>query len=115
MNFTGKIKQISPLVSGTSNSGKDWSKQSVLVEEIDKEYPNSMVFEAFNKPLDGLANGMMVNVDFNAKGSEYNGKLYNLLSIWKIEKAFSGMRSEVQPVTQSEQSEDDDDGSGLPF
>lgn len=106
MNFTGKIKQISPLVSGTSNSGKEWSKQSIWVEEIDKEYPNSMVFEAFNKPLDGFAVGMIVNIEFNAKGSEYNGKLYNSLSIWKIEKAFSEMRAETQPANREEQPEE---------
>jgi len=115
MNFTGKIKQISPLTSGTSNSGKDWSKQNIWVEEIDKEYPNSMVFEAFNKPLDGFANGMIVNVDFNAKGSEYNGKLYNSLSIWKIEKAFSEMRAELQPQTASQSEQSEDEISDLSF
>lgn len=84
MQFKGVVKKFGDTINGRGEKG-EWSKTSVLVEEIDTQYPNSFVFEAFNKPLDGLAVGMIVNVDYNGKASEYNGKLYNSLLIWKIE------------------------------
>jgi hypothetical protein len=90
MNFKGIVRQITPLVSGTSASGKEWTKQQVLVEEINTEHPNSIVFEAFNKPIDGIVLGVNVDVEFNAKYSEYQGKLYNSFQIYTIKKVFTG-------------------------
>ena len=114
MQFKGAIKQITDIQSGTSKQGKDWTKQNVLVEEINTEHPNSLVFEAFNKPLDGLAVGMVVNVEYNGKANEYNGKLYNSLLIWKIEVAGG-----VQPAQSTEivnpPNPIDDDTNDLPF
>jgi len=86
MKFKGAIRNISPVTSGTSSSGKEWTKQQISVEEINTEHPNSLVFEALNKPLEGLAVGIIVDVEYNAKVNEYNGKLYNSLLIYKIEK-----------------------------
>lgn len=85
MKFKGKIVKFGETTTGEKD-GKEWSKTSIWCEEIDQQYPNSFVFDAFNKNLDGLAAGMIVNVEYNAKASEYNGKFYNSLMIWKIEK-----------------------------
>lgn len=85
MNFKGIVRQITPLTSGTSAAGKEWTKQQVWVEEIDTEHPNSIVFEALNKPLDNIILGLNVKIEYNAKVNEFNGKLYNSLLIYKIE------------------------------
>jgi hypothetical protein len=92
MQFKGAVRQITQQQTGTSKSGKDWTKQNIVVEEIVDQFPNSILFEAFNKPLDGIGIGMIVTVDYNAKVSEYEGKFYNSMQIWKIEKVFSEMK-----------------------
>jgi hypothetical protein len=84
MKFKGKIVEMGETITGQGAKG-EWSKTSILVEEINQQYPNSLVFDALNKNIDGLAKGMIVNVEYNAKASQYNGKMYNSLLIYKIE------------------------------
>jgi hypothetical protein len=122
MQFKGKIVEIGDTVTGQGTKG-EWSKTPIWVEEIDKQYPNSLVFDAFNKNIDGLAKGMIVNVEYNGKVSVYNGHFYNSLLIYKIEKVFS----DVKPQTANQQKPDsalnvpnppnpiDDMSNNLPF
>ena len=44
-----------------------------------------------NKPLDGLAEGDEVEVSFNVRGNEYNGKYYKSTA-WRINKSHANPR-----------------------
>ena len=87
MEFTGKIIQISPAVSGTSQSGSQWRRQDFVIEEMTDRYPQSICLTAFNDKCDTLAKhavGDIVKVIFDSKAREHNGRWFNSLNIWAI-------------------------------
>ena len=84
MQFKGSIKKIGETITGQSEKGT-WSKTSILIEEIDTQYPNSLVFDDMKDKIGNLKPGMVVIVDYNCRAKEVNGKIFNSLSIWKIE------------------------------
>lgn len=83
MKIKGTVKFISEVVTGISGSGKEWKKQSVVIEE-DGQYPNSAVIDWFNKEINFVV-GDEIEVDFNIKATEYKGKYFNNLSAWTWE------------------------------
>lgn len=89
LKFSGKVAFIGETVSGTSPKG-DWTKTSFKVEEEDgSQYPNAILFDAFNKQdiIDKLEVGQSVDVLYNAKVNENNGRYFNSFGVWKVEIA----------------------------
>lgn len=41
ITFTGRVSVVLPVESGTSASGKSWSKQTIVITEEDVQYPIS--------------------------------------------------------------------------
>lgn len=80
MKIKGTVKFISEVVSGISASGKEWKKQSVVIEE-DAQYPNSAVIDWFNKEINFVV-GDEIEVDFNIKATAPKDKYFNNLSAW---------------------------------
>lgn len=100
--FKGIVKSETPEQSGTSAAGKEWVKKDFVLEETEGEYPNSLVVTNFN-------NKVVINVGdsgefhINSRVNEYNGKVYNSLNLWRVEKAA------IQPATQQAPSFTNDD------
>ncbi len=95
LKFTGKIKGIGPIVEGEKN-GKKWAKREFVVEEQGPEYPQSFKFSMFKngeytKYVTGFENeysvGDTVTVEMRGKCSNHNGKTYNNVDCWRIDKA----------------------------
>jgi len=64
--------------------------------------------------LDGLNEGDEVDVSFNVRGNEYNGKYYVNLQAWKLQKSGNGPANEPNaPAPDFEPMGDEDDD--LPF
>jgi hypothetical protein len=80
MQITGKLKTILPLESGTSKSGKEWQKQTVVIDTGD-EFNNLTAISAFGddkiKRLNKLEVGMSVAIMCNVYSREYKGKYYH--------------------------------------
>lgn len=88
MDFTGVIKFIGETQSGTSKAGKAWQKVEFIVEEVGEQYPNSLCFTAMNERISELTDfkvGTPVTVTYNAKAHEYNGKVFNSLSLFRLQ------------------------------
>lgn len=84
MNIEGKIIKIED--TQTFDSG---FQKRVVVVEVGGEYPQQIPLEFFKDKcsiLDQYEIGQNVDVHFNLKGSEYNGKYYVNLNAWKINK-----------------------------
>lgn len=90
-------------------------KRSFVVEEpSDKEWKSSLAIDLFKDKtalLDELQIGDMVKVGINYKANQYNGKRYNSISAWKLDKIGSGGGSWDAGYTPSYQPVNDD----LPF
>ena len=94
LKFTGKLVKVFESKKITDKMTK---REFVVQEEADK-YPQSILFEVINdkcKLLDDIKVGSTIEVAFNLRGREYNGKFYNTLSAWSIKKAY--INKEVQP------------------
>lgn len=105
--------------SGTSKAGNEWQKVEFIVEESGEAYPDTLCITAFNEKVGELAGinpGDEVEVEFNCRVNEYNGRAYNSLSMFKIEKAATPQAPaplpEQQPFEKQQGSQTDD---GLPF
>ena len=80
MEITGKLIKKLDLEQGTSKNGKEWKKQSFIVETIN-EYNKDVCISAFGedkiKQLNKLNIGDKVSILCNIYSREYKGRWYN--------------------------------------
>jgi hypothetical protein len=94
MQVTGKIKQILEPVTGQSKDGKEWKKITFVVSNNEGYEGAEQLFafeifgaEKVDKFLQYNKEGTPVDVDFNIRTNEYQGKYYTSLQAWKVFKA----------------------------
>lgn len=86
MNIKGKLKKKLDLVTGISKAGKEWQKQSFVLDTGTK-YNNIICIEAFGDKVQDLKNvseGDTLEVQININCNEYKGKYYTSLQAWSI-------------------------------
>tara|TARA_R110000803_G_scaffold30585_1_gene68890 strand:- start:417 stop:752 length:336 start_codon:yes stop_codon:yes gene_type:complete len=86
MEITGNIKLIQKTETGTSKSGKEWSKRQIVVTTTE-QYPQDIAIDFMGDKTLQINNfqvGNPVSVSINIRGNEYNGKYYNSINGWKI-------------------------------
>ncbi len=84
--LTGKIKLINDVQ--TFESG--FTKREFVVTVEDGKYPQEIALECIKDKtqlLDNFKAGQAVNVTFDIRGREYNGRYFNNLQAWRIEAA----------------------------
>lgn len=90
IEIIGTITNILPKVTGTSQKG-DWSKQEYVinVEGENEQYPRSICFQIFGEEKINTA-ALQVNervrVHLDIACHEYNGKFYNQISCWRVDR-----------------------------
>jgi hypothetical protein len=85
----GKIKAI----YDTQTFASGFSKREFVVTTLDGKFPQDLKFEVVKDKcplLDGFTPDQEVQVNFDIRGNEYNGKYYVNLSCWKIQAADGG-------------------------
>lgn len=79
MDISGKlIKKLKP-EGGTSKAGKEWKKQTIIIDN-GNDFNNLTAVSAFGdkiKQMDKLEVGMTVTILCNIYSREYNGKYYH--------------------------------------
>ena len=106
MKLKGKIQRILPIQQGTSVAGNQWQKVEFIVEETGSEHPDILCISAMNdrvQELLGFNNGDEVEVDISCRCNEYNGRVYNSLNLFKIEKTGVQQAPAPQPMPQPQQ------------
>ena len=86
MEVQGTLKQILPLESGESKSGKAWQKQTIVVE-TQETYPKLIAVEVSEKALSRLQDysiGQTITCSINIESREYNGRWFTSVKCWKI-------------------------------
>lgn len=86
MNFQWVITAKTPVTEVWQNA---MPKMSFIIEETwSKQYKDSLVIDAIKDKVDlveKLPIGSEVAIQYNGRANEYNGKMYNGLSLWKLE------------------------------
>jgi hypothetical protein len=102
----GAIKLINPIKVISDK----FSVREFVVTTPDAKYPQDILFQTINDKMDVLESlgvGQQVEVSYNVRGREFNGRYYNTLDAWKVE--ITGSKPS-QPSTQPIELDDD-----LPF
>lgn len=105
MEITGKITKITEEMKVGKNQT---DKQTVIVEELEGKYPNSIAIDFMGDKVMMSRNlhvGDEVNIKYNAKANEYNDKVYNNIRAWSLDV--------ISETKQNNDSTDDD--LWLPF
>ena len=101
--LTGKVINIGEMQTFKN----DFTKVEVVVEVVNGDYTNPIKLETYKKVatrvVDNLKVGDEINLQFSLKGSEYNGKYYTNLSMYKWDTISS---TESEPVQEAEVVED---------
>jgi hypothetical protein len=98
----GAIKLINPIKVISDK----FSVREFVVTTPDEKYPQDILFQTVNDKmavLESLGVGQQVEVSYNVRGREFNGRYYNTLDAWK-----------VQIIGQAAQTTNNDD-DGFPF
>ena len=90
MEITGKIIAILNDRSGISaNTGRTWRTVEYLLETIEMR-PRHMAFEVFGEDRIAACHievGEELTVSFDLNAHEYNGKWYNQLRAWQVQRS----------------------------
>jgi hypothetical protein len=125
----GKIK----VINDTQSFPSGFSKREFVVTTSHDKYPQDLKFEVVKdkcQMLDAYEVGQEVQVSFDIRGNEYNGKYFVNLSCWKIQSGSgggdssaprqnsdgvrTGNRSQAEPSMAELRNEDDFDDD-VPF
>mgnify|MGYP003146186878 FL=1 len=79
MEVTGKLVKKLDLETGTSKAGKEWQKQTVVID-TGEDFNNLIAISSFGdkmQKMNMLEEGMTVSIMCNVYSREYNGKYYH--------------------------------------
>ena len=85
MRVEGKLVKILTQETGVSKTGKEWKKQSIVIEQ-EKDYNKEVVVTFFGDNISNLQSkkvGERISCDINLSSREYNGKYYHNIDGWK--------------------------------
>jgi hypothetical protein len=80
----GAIKLINPIKVISDK----FSVREFVVTTPDAKYPQDILFQTINDKMDVLETlgvGQQVEVSYNVRGREFNGRYYNTLDAWKVQ------------------------------
>jgi competence transcription factor ComK len=106
------IKGAIKLINEVKVISDRFSVREFVITTFDSKYPQDILFQAVNDKMDMVAPlkvSHVVDVSFNLRGREFNGRYYNTLDVWKVthDKEF------VDPAAPSVQPQSEQDD--LPF
>ncbi len=86
MEIKGRIIQNLGLQGGTSKSGKQWSKASILIE-TEGQYPKKILLDNMKnaEEFSKLPIGFMGTFHVEINSNEFNGRWYTSVNCWKWE------------------------------
>jgi hypothetical protein len=95
----GKLKWI----GDTQSFASGFTKREFVVTTAADKYPQDLKFEVVKDKcplLDPFQLGQDVQVSFDIRGNEYNGKYYVNLACWKIQAAGESSGASRQPAAR---------------
>ncbi len=101
MEITGKIIAVLPANSGVSaRTGNPWKSQDFVIETHD-QYPRKCCFRVFGEEKINNFNiqtGEELTVSFDIDAHEYNGRWFNQINAWSINRNVQQAAAPVQPA-----------------
>jgi len=98
MKITGTLKEVLQLQKGVSKAGKDWKKQSFVLD-TGSDFNNIICIDTFGDKIEMMQNlklGANIEVKLNVSSKEYNGRYYHNISAWEITLQDEVVEEEVE-------------------
>ena len=91
MEFKGRIYKVMPITEGVNRAGDKWQKQEFLFEYFEHDtdrYTDKVALSIMNERIKecDLHEGEEVTIGFGHTVREYQGRYYNDIRCYKIEK-----------------------------
>lgn len=102
MEIQGRIIAVLPLREGTSSKGA-WRSQEYVVETHD-QYPKKLVFNVFGEDKINqfaIKQGEELKVSFDIDAHEYNGRWFNNIRAWAVQRVSNVSAQPIQGGTIS--------------
>ncbi len=99
-----ELKGKIAVINDTQSFPSGFTKREFVITTADDKYPQDIKFEVVKDKcsiLDNFSKDQEVNVSFNIRGNEYNGKYYVNLSCWKIQPANASAGQAATPFEES--------------
>ena len=90
IQFTGKIIEVLPLRSGTSQRGNQWESQQYVIEEQNERYPARCCFQVFGHDKISEFNiqkGEVIPASLGLGARENEKGWFNSIDCWKVDRA----------------------------
>lgn len=95
MELAGKVIAVLEARGGVSKTtGNPWKMQDYVIE-THEQFPRRMAFSVFGEDKINQFNiqmGEEINVFFDINGREYNGRWYNDIRAWRIDRVVPGQQ-----------------------
>ena len=88
MEIEGKIIVVLPAREGVSARGTQWKSQDYVLE-THEQYPRKCCFSVFGSDKISLFNiqsGEELRVSFDIDAHEYNGRWFNNIRAWRVQR-----------------------------
>ena len=122
MEITGKIIAVLPERGGISKTGNEWKMQEYVIETHEQS-PRMVCFNVFGSDKIAQCNiqaGEELTVSFDINAREYNGRWFNDIRAWRVERgvapaapadvpAFDAPKASIQDFSA------ENDPNDLPF
>ena len=98
--FVGTVKAL----PATKTFPSGFTKREVVVTSEEDRFPQDIAFEFVKEKaamLDGIQEADRVRIFFDLRGREYNGRYFNSLKGWKIEKVGDTAQAAPEPAAAS--------------
>ena len=92
MELSGKVIAVLEPRGGVSKTGNAWKVQEYVIETHD-QYPRKMCFDVFGEDKINQFNiqiGEELNVHFDIDAREWQGRWFNSIRAWKVDRAQAG-------------------------
>ena len=104
MELIGRIIQVLEERGGISaRTGSEWRLGSFVLETTTDRFPRKMMFEVFGADKLQQFNiqvGEMVRVSFDIDAHEYQGRWYNSIRAWNVDRNISDPMAQAPFVAQ---------------
>lgn len=104
MDISGKIIQaLEPRGGKSQRTGNPWKSQEFVIE-THEQYPKHCVFRVFGE--DRLRDfniqvGEELTVSFDIDAHEYQGRWFNDISAWRVQRGVGAAAAPAQPMPSS--------------
>jgi len=105
MEFKGRIYKIMPEQSGVNRENKEWRRLDFVFEYFEKDtdrYSDKVLLSVMNERIEqyDLHEQDEVVIGFGHNVREYQGRYYNELRVYRLEKVKSAEANEGTNATQ---------------